>query len=196
MAGVYGNDFNDSVNRFISMLQTGSMSTLDRFQAGIIAAGASCDEDLKSGGAESVFTRLVTDNMPKDPNSYALNGKMQILYDLDLVERVGFVYSVDAYGTKDEMMYQYRPSVIEVAKLCESAPSLDYTSNEVCIRNRAPPESMKGVMVQNIGEKDALINALKLEGLITLDTKGRECINDIPIDQFIHIGEFKAEYWT
>ena len=30
---------------------------------------------------------------------------------------------------------------------------------------------------------------------MTLDNLNRECINGVPVDQFIHVGEFKAEYW-
>jgi len=194
MAGVFGNDFDDSARRFASILKVGSLATQDRFQAGIIAAGASVQEDINSGGAESVFTRLVTDNMAKNPNSYSLNGKMQILYDLALVERVGFVYPSDYYGTKEESLYQYRTSVVELANDCQNDPHFNQ-SNEVCIRSRVPPKYIKGVMVANEGEKNALIATLKLEGLMTTDTLNREYINGVPIDQFIHVGEFKKEYW-
>ena len=141
------------------MLKTGILSTQDRFQAGIIAQGTSSDEDLKTGGAESVFARLITKNMPEDPAAYHLNGQMQILCDLDLVERVGFVYPTDLYGTKKENTYSTRPSILELTEDCEKDPYARL-NNEVCIRNRIPPERMKGVMVKNDGEKDALVNAL------------------------------------
>ena len=193
--GVHGDTFDDSIDRLISMLKTGSLSTQDRFQAGIIAQGTSCEEDLKTGGAESVFTRLVTEDMSKNPMSYPLHGKIQILCDLDLVERVGFVYTSDQYGTKEVVTYVDRPSILGLTEYCQNNPSTS-KNNEVCIRNRVPPERMKGVMVKNDGEKDALVNALRLEGLLTLDTLTRECINGVPIDQFIHVGALKAEYWV
>ena len=195
MHGVFGSDFNEATGRLINMLKSGILSTQDRFQAGIIAHGTSCEDDLKSGGAESVFARLITEKMSKDPESYGLNGKMQILCDLDLVERVGFVYSSDQYGTKEAMTYSARPSILQLTEKCQKAP--DYSkSNEVCIRNRIPPERFKGVLVKDNIEKTKIINALKLEGLITLDTLNHECINGVPVDQFIHVGEFKAEYWA
>jgi len=195
MHGVFGNDFDDSVGRLINMLRTGILATQDRFQAGIIADGVSCEADLMSGGAESVFTRLITENMPKYPTSYTLSGKMQILCDLDLVERGGFAYRTDLYGTKNPVAYKARPSILELTEHCQKDPQI-YKYNEVCIRNRIPPERFKGVLVQDNGQKTAIINALKLEGLITLDTLHRECINGVPVDQFIHVGEFKKEYWA
>ena len=195
MHGVFGNDFDDTIGRLINMLKTGILATQDRFQAGIIAEGASCYDDLSSGGAESVFARLVTENMSKNPTDYPLNGNMQILCDLDLVERVGFVYSADDYGTKEESSYSNRPSLLQLVENCQINPG-DFTSNEVCIRNHIPPERFKGVLVLNQWRKTEVIKALKLEGLITLDNLKGECINGVPVDQFIHVGEFKAEYWA
>ena len=148
MHGVHGDTFNNCIGRFINMLKTGILSTQDRFQDGIIAYGASCAKDLESGGAESVFTRLITKNMSHDPSSYYLKGKMQILCDLDLVERVGFAYTIDKYGTKAESSYSTRPSILEVTETCEKDPSAQL-NNEVCIRNRVPPEHFKGVLVES-----------------------------------------------
>jgi hypothetical protein len=197
MAGVFGADFTDATKRLTSMLRTGALSTQDRFQLGIIAAGASVDEDIRTGGAESVFTRLLTNGMPKSPNigNYPLIGKLQILYDLDLVERVGFVYASDKYGTKEESDYQTRPNVVELAQRAASN-AYGYRENEVCIRSRIPPQYIKGVLVKDNNEKTELIKALRAEGLITLNTSNHECINGVPIDQFIHIGDFQPEYWA
>ena len=70
--------------------------------------------DLKSGGAESVFARLITENMPKNPGDYPVGGRMQILCDLELVERVGYIYSKDEFGSKEMIKYYNRPSVLEL----------------------------------------------------------------------------------
>ena len=196
MSGLYDVSFDVAMTRIISILKTGALSTLDRFQAGIIAPGASTDTDLRNGGADQVFTRLITDNMSMDPEDYLLAGNVQILYDLDLVGRGGFAYSADKFGTKEQSDYQNRPNIIELTQKLKAGSPKEYISNEVCIKNRIPPKFIKGVMVKDQTQKDQLVAALRTAGLMTPNKDGEECINLIPIDKFIHIGNFKKEYWA
>lgn len=196
LAGLTANDFAQATTRFASILKSGSLSTLDRFEVGMIAKGASAEADIRCGGAESVFARLVTANMQRDPTAYQLAGQMQILYDLKLVERVGYNYGQDTYGSKEMTRYVDRPSILELTELCAADKSRWYKENEVCIRNRVPPQYIKGVMVKTSEQKEALCKTLRKEGLIRLNDQSQECINGIPIDQFIHVGDFKPEYWA
>lgn len=197
MAGIGGSDFDDAASRLVSIFNSGALSTLDRHQHGIIALGASAAEDYASGGAESVFVRLITSNMTSDPNDYTLHGEFQILYDLTLLERGGYCHRRDAYGTKDPEQYQDRPSIIELTQDIQKALSpYSNVNNEVGIRNRIPPKRMKGLLARNQADKDKLVKILRNNGLITVNDKKEECVNDVPIDQFIHIGHFKKEYWA
>jgi hypothetical protein len=150
---------------------------------------------LRTGGGDSVFVRMITKGMSKNPDSYPLSGEMQILYDLDLVERVGYVYPGDKYGNKDPLEYQARPSVTELTSMIEKNPS-SYMGNEVCIHHRVGPEFIKGIRVKNTAQKDELIKALKKEGLVTQNSLKQDCFNGIPLDQFIRVGDVKAEYWA
>ena len=197
MAGIGGIDFDDAASRLVSVFSSGALSTLDRHQHGIIAFGASAKMDYESGGAESAFARLIASNMTADPSAYPLCGHFQILYDLSLVERGGYCYRGDDYGTKDPQKYQARPSIIELTQdIQKSFSPYAYVGNEVCIYKRIPPQFMKGLLVGNQEEKDKLVKILRDNGLITVNEKMKECINGVPIDQFIHIGHFKKKYWT
>lgn len=184
--GTLSDTFDVAVKRIISMVETGPMSTQDRLHAGMIINGFSSDSDLISGGAESVFTRMVTKSMSKNLKAYPLAGKIQILYDLDIVERVGFAYSHDEFGTKDPKTYSYRPNIVE---LTESASKL----NEVCIRNHISPKFIKGVIVANDDEKKKLIDAFRAGNLLE-GQPGSESIHGISINKFIHVGQLKPEY--
>ena len=199
MAGIGGATFEGAVGSFASMLKHGALSSDDRFEKGIIVAGGSSGEDLRTGGGEYVFSRLIMDNMTKDPSSYTLNGQFQVLYDLELIERAGLIYDSDKFGSKEESTYtgSERKSAVELAKTIKynSSYYVDYKGNEVCLRNRVGPQYMKGVLVASDYQKTQMIQLLKADGLVTLNTSGVECINGIPIDQFIHVGEFKKEYW-
>ena len=197
MAGISGYDFDDAASRLVSILTSGSLSTLDRHQHGIIAQGASADIDYVSGGAESVFSRLFTSNMKPITGLYPLHGEFQILYDLALVERGGFCYPDDKYGTKEPATYQNRPSIVKLAHDIQKGDPEDFLSNEIVVYKRIAPRFMKALLVKTQEKKDKLVKTLRDKGLITVNDKMEECINGIPIDQFIHIGdEFKKEYWA
>lgn len=74
------------------------MSTKDRLQVGKVFRGMSSDEDLRSGGAEFVFTRQVTTGVG-NPSAYEMRGGA-IIFKPDVLDRADwFAYSGDRYGT-------------------------------------------------------------------------------------------------
>lgn len=74
------------------------MSTKDRLQVGKVFRGMSSDEDLRSGGAEFVFTRQVTSAIG-NPSAFEMRGGA-ILFKPDVFDRADwFAYSGDRYGT-------------------------------------------------------------------------------------------------
>lgn len=230
MASIYNLDFNEALSPLISMLKTGPMSTVDRFMLGISSGGASQDQDIGTGGADSIFSRLIVNGMDKNPWAYSLQGPIFLLYDLDLIERVGYCYLGDTYGSKKKEHYANRPSIVELAEALKK--QTHNVSNEICISHRIPPQYIRGVMVQNDHQKFKLIAALEKEEIVKifngkkfyvikvteddldesngdrfkffkdLEKKGMlEKINDeiyrkIPVDDFIHVGELKDEYWN
>jgi hypothetical protein len=251
MAGVTAPNFMQAASRLVSILKHGALATQDRFELGIIAHGASVRADIQNGGAGSVFTRMITHHMSKNLGAYPLAGHLQILYDLDLVERVSYAYPEDKYGTKIPDVYGTRSSIIEFTEKIEAkeieiqkllneeieAKEIEIQKlqaeeietkeiekqkflaqkiegkkieiqklrakegsetmlNEVCIRNRVAPNFIKGIRVNNEEEKLNLIKILEQEKLITLNDLQQPYINGIPVDQFIHIGDVKAEYWA
>ena len=195
MAGVTASDFYDATGRLVSLLKSGALSTQDRFQLGIIAGGASSQEDLITGGAGSVFLRMVTNNMPKELDTYPLAGHIQILYDLDLVERVGYAYSQDLYGSKTSTAYQNRLNIINLTTQINTHP-LNHLDNEICINHRVGPEFIKGLLVKSEKEKQQLIVVLKHKGLTTKNASHQDCFNGIPLDQFIRVGIARPDYWN
>ena len=69
-------------------------------------------------------------------------------------------------------------------------------ANEVCVRHRIPPKFIKGFVLQTSHQREELVKGLRTAGLITQNHLGQECVNLIPIDKFIHVGNFKKEYWN
>lgn len=195
MTGLTG-DFNTSINHLASLLKIGALSSQDRLEIGIIVLGDSTMTDLKSGGGESVFCRLITKKMSNYPECYPMHGSIQILYDLKLVERVGYCYKHDMFGTKKSKEYHLRPSILNLTQTIEgSSFPMDYRDNEVCIRNRISPDYIKGILVENEEEKQLIIETLMAEDLITENLQFEKFYRGIPVDDFIHVGNLKGKYW-
>ena len=173
----------------------GALATQDRFNLGIVTGGASPQADLTTGGAQSVFARMITRGMPKNFSYYPLAGKMQILYDLNLVERVGYGYERDQFGNKKPQAHLNRENMIDLTLKYETNP-INFLSNEICINHRIGPPFIKGIRVENEKQKNQLVQALKKENVVTQNDLGEECINDIPLEQFIRVGNVEPEDWS
>jgi len=192
MSSLSSNNVKEGAERISSILKNGALSTQDRFQRGILINGWSRCEDFGSGGADSVFTRMVTNKMSMDPAEYAaVEKQFQIIYDLKLIERVGYAYSFDRYGSKKIEDYPYRSNVLETA----NQENLFCYQNEVCIKNRVPPSYIKGILIDKKLNKNDFIDELKQLDMITINQNNEECINDISVDKFIHQGDFDQSYW-
>lgn len=196
MAGIGADSFLDTVPRLISLLKFGALSTQERFRLGLIVHGVSSESDITSGGADFVFTRLLTKKMTAAAEDYIFSGQIQVFYNLDLIERVCCNYYGDFGGTKDPYSYRLRSSIFELAKHCETSPH-DLRLNEVCVYSRILPQFIQGIMVPNEAAKKELINILRKEGLLTNNDEGEECVNGVPVDRFIRAGAlFQLDYWS
>jgi hypothetical protein len=182
------------------ILKIGHLSSKDRFEAGLVINGASSEEDLTSGGGGEVFTRMLTKELinkeifDEDGDEYFLfAGKAQILYDLDVLNRVSYGYTTDAFGEKslDSELYQNRKSLIDFAgeKLGGS--------NEVMIKNRIDPKYIRGVVVQTLEQKDALIQDLQNEGLLPKKINDKTRMLGKSLSEFITVAnKFNESMWS
>lgn len=224
MAGVgNGGQLAQACNTAAALLKGGFKSTQRRYQAGLIGAGGSPAKDLKVGGGNSVFTRMITKSLLNEPvGKFTFNGHIQVLLTLDALERGGYAYASDLYGTKVAPNYSERSNFITLAKLYEEnqgkpipedledtefIDNFNYTDNEVCLKNSIPPQYIKGLMVVSEDAKKKLIEALEANQLIakigdiknvilTYEENGIKLNKHIPVDAFIRVGtKFEERYW-
>jgi len=86
------------------VLKGGMMSSMNRFELGIIGAGNSPEENVATGSANQVFTRPLTDNQfdtEHDWASYAIEGNILLLMDASLAERLPYGYPSDRAGLRN-----------------------------------------------------------------------------------------------
>jgi len=188
IAGISG-DYVEIVPKLTALLKNGAFSTQDRFQAGIMVRGSSYDLDFSSGGGDRVFTRLVNS---RNAVGQLSDHKVQVLYDLDVLNRGGYAYMVDSYGIKNPFyqtykLYQNRLNLIEFTENLPQSNGL----NEVMIKNRIEPKFIKGIIVSSKVAKDFFVGELSKEGLIK-----DESILGKPVDEFIHIADsYNQKMW-
>lgn len=174
-----------------SILKTGVLSSQQRMSAGIIVGGLSTLSDFQTGGAEAIFTTLITKKIMDTIaiNKFTYKGNVKIFYDLKLLERVGYNYSNDCYGAKDHryvnpLMRQNLPNLVDCLNKNNN------TSNEVCIHGRIGPEYIKGILVDSFVNKNSIIYELAQQGLIDKNF----CINKIPVHKFIQVADWNYKY--
>ncbi len=189
MVGVGGleSDITNVWKNAAVLLQNGFYSTEKRLQGGLGQMGGSCGEDLDSGGALSVFTRAINNNLSKTPiSNYPFRGPIQFLIDFEAVTPDSYANHKDNYGKRSNA----NENLISFAGRTTSS------TNEVMIPYHIPPRYIRGVVVQSEEHKAQLIRVWKQEGLIS----EQGSIRNVPVDRFIHVipenRPFTKELWV
>lgn len=199
MAGVGGSftgkpnqSIGKSANSVCLILKNGALSSQDRFLAGLFKKGASSVADLAFGGGDCAFTRCVTQKMEQNrKGKFPFQGNIQILYDLEVVNRGAYGYSFDKFGTRKGSDYAYRQNL----PLMAGNLTPWNTGNEVMVKNRIDPNYIKGLVVQSEKDKKVLVAKLRANGLVTKQGS-KEYVNGKPIDEFVHVADkFTSKMW-
>jgi hypothetical protein len=156
----------------------GLMSTLERYDRGIIVDGASSAEDIKTGGADYVFTRMVTDAAKETSlTSPFAAGKFQIQIDTRVLERTDwFAYASDTYGNTKDASFTDRKYGKELVDSLETKNSWNNsttfaTDNEVMFQRGISKEYFSGILTQSAEAKKELIAELKKVGVTEIGGK-------------------------
>ncbi|MEM1282638.1 MAG: phosphotransferase [Chlamydiota bacterium] len=175
------------------ILINGLESSVERFDHSKWIDGQSTLSDLKQGSGDQVFMRLVT---KKNVNIWSADDiRINVLIDLNVVNRGGYAYLKDEHGTKDPSIYPKRPNWIEFVKNAGH-------ESEVMSKHRIGPECIRGIVVLNQKVKAEIIENLRtyerfsVQKIIQSTPKGEHILGK-PIDEFIHVwGAFKKEMWN
>ncbi|MCD6506454.1 hypothetical protein J7M22_07480 [Candidatus Poribacteria bacterium] len=161
----------------VSIIQNDFLSTFERLKRGLPMTGKSPKADLRSGGADHVFFRIITsgtsDRRGKPRYSVFL------VYDLKPLERTDWwIYPSDKFGTTREELFFKRASV---TKTIEILNRNWWPGNEIMIRNRVPASQLRFILVRKGGRK-------RMEEL--LKDAGIKRVGSRPISQVIR--EFES----
>ena len=159
----------------------GFMSTNTRCLYGMDFTGASPGDDMRTGGSDSVFTRIgvkmKSGNQPRFDDSY-LGGYYRVIIDPKELERTDwYAYTSDSFGTTEESRMLERPNALDFIKAVSESWR---PSNEVMFRHGIPKEHFTGIMCTNEVRRADLLEQLKDAGITE--------VNGVPIEDFVKVG--------
>ena len=166
----------------IKILQSGGISsTMSRIKQGIQnPAGASMYSDMRTGGADSAFTRVATgqaQRMKKKFSGASVYGDYQIKMSTEVLERTDYyAFEWDRFGEVADIS-QYGKSPMQFVKDMESGFQ---GSNEIMFRNGIDSRYFTDIMCNSRQERQHLLSELRAQGIID--------INGIDIEKFITVG--------
>lgn len=171
--------------RIGSILRTGMMSSETRISFGNGDRGMSTWEDFASGGADSVFTQMISENHCKKGtklSSFHYNSDVRLIISLDALETGTYQYLNDKFGNRCmndrwDNSYSLRPGILNfIDRLQKNTPMNEelndlfidkfYMGNEVMVKERIDPSFFKKIIVSNSGKRQELITYLDQNNLI------------------------------
>ncbi len=189
-----------------NILKMGLLSTELRWMANIPTGGLSPMKDFEEGGADSVFTQLLTkqnfqEKMPLSNLSY--NGPIRFIFKF---QSDTYQYYFGNSGARNSDFYFSRPSISELIQSpegifeeglifkkdpnnptaildLEKEAKLRSPSHELMLKERMAPENITGILVPDEASKTILLDYLRSKDIVQNET-----ILGKPVDKFIHVG--------
>jgi len=169
----------DKADAVVNVLKSGELlSTTSRYERGLFVQGASSGTDITTGGADSVFTRIVYDHdIANGERRYKSFGDYVFVFDKQTLERTDwYAYMSDEFGRTTDSTFFSRLGVESHFQRTSGTYS---RSNELLFRRSLPLDTLKEVRVPS-AQRKAIIDSLKREGITKL--------NGIPIEKIIKVG--------
>ena len=167
-----------SIDAAANVLTSGELlATTNRYGRGITASGASSFADIGTGGADSVFTRIVFDNQVGQERRYGSFGDYVFVFDKKTIERTDwYAYDGDRFGTTEDYAFNSRYGTEEHFQTSRN----NYRrSNELLFRKTLPLDTLTEVRVPS-HDRQALIDKLHSVGISQ--------INGIRLENLIKVG--------
>lgn len=167
-----------SIDAAANVLSSGELlATTNRYGRGIFASGASSFADMGTGGADSVFTRIVFDNQVGNERRYGSFGDYVFVFDAKTLERTDwYAYDGDRFGTTEDYAFNIRYGT---AEHFQRSRSHYRRSNELLFRKALSLDTLTEVRVPS-SDRQALIDKLHSMGISQ--------INGIRLENLIKVG--------
>lgn len=167
----------------VGILKEGMMSSHERYKRGLIIEGMSTMEDFRTGGADSVFTRLVSEF---NADQFNTHGYTLIINPYVLGRTDWYGYPYDKYGVSEGPVFDGRYSADDFVE--RESEARDHWANEIMFRKGISTSMFMGICVPGDYYKNILVEKIKSE-------LGIEEINGIPLEDFIVVTNNVGDYY-
>lgn len=173
----------------VAMVKSGGhASSMTRIKTGFMGDGASISDDISTGGADNVFTRVATKFANANGEKYSQSfgsGTYQVIIKPSVTDRTDwYAFHGDHYGTTKGSRYADRPSAMDFFKTENGTYN---AGNEMMFRHGIDIKDWLGIDCKTQTFKDRLIDALKSEGITQ--------INGTPVEKFIRVNSIVGKPW-
>lgn len=177
----------ETFDRVASIIKMGMLSSETRYSNEMSTAGLSPTGDFITGGADSVYTQLLTKadfERERRLSDFYYYGSVQVLFSLEVLETGTYQYYYDSFGFRRTGWdyYENRPSIVD---FISKQNAYFFPENEVMVKERIAPNMIKGLIVRDMEMRSALVKHLKLCDLVQQNAQGVDTILGICIDDFI-----------
>lgn len=172
----------DSADSMVAICKSdGFTATNYRITAGMKKCGASPAADMRSGGADNVFTRLGC-KVDMDYQMSFLGEDYRVIISPEVMNRTDwYAHRGDSYGVAklDDPRWKKRLGTTEFIK-SETGSTYDFTcSNEILFRHGIGTDQFVGISCQDECRRQILLEKFKDAGVTEF--------NGVPIDEFVTV---------
>ncbi len=186
-----GNE-SQKADQVVNILKNGLLSQELREKNGIGTKGFNIDRHYALGGAQSVYTQIITQidiNSKRRLRTFYYTSPVRLYISLDALNQGSYQGVLDRCGIRGVQEYINRPTIFDLTHtLAMNLPifqRLDYAGHEIMIPDRILPGFIKAISVKSEMIKQQIIERMREENLVRVDRNGQESYNGIPINEFI-----------
>lgn len=170
----------NSADSVVAIIKSGGLaSTKERMISGNFVAGASSYDDMCSGGADGVFTRLGVE-VSREKFGYSFCGKgYRIEINPHVLGRMDwYSYSGDEYGSTKDGTFQKRRSLERMVKEEKKHYNVN---NEIIFREGISSDKFIGINCDTESKRQELLDTFRREGITE--------VNGVPVEKFVKVKE-------
>jgi len=166
----------------------GLMSSHERYKRGLLVSGMSTTDDFTSGGADSVFTRIMMERgLTAHVEDECHVPAVSILISPRVLERTDwYAYHIDNYGDTETSVFEKRlPPDKFFARQIERGFG-EMVANEQMFRTGISVEDFDAIVCYNENTRSNIVESLVNDGI--------DMINGIPTGEFVVVARTDGEF--
>ncbi len=170
-----------SVDDVAGILKNGLLASRERTDRGVLAGGLSVLSDLKYGGADSAYVRMVTANSVKNGKTLDQYGGLAVVLKPTVLDRTDwYAYGSDRYGSTrpDDLRDSLSPGSLFRYIDTNGVNRVEH-NNEAMFATGIPPSEVTGIVVSDEDTKLRVMEGLRAAGV--------ETVRGIAVKDFIHV---------